>query len=66
MNITIEYRNPSPSHCEVVVWINGGNAGTLTLRQDELISFQTILASGMLPGDKFLGRGDPTPPQVNK
>lgn len=60
MKITLEYRNPSPTHCDVVFWVNGDNAGALTLRQEELIPFQHILATGTdNPFDTFLTRGNP-------
>lgn len=60
MKITLEYRNPSPTHCEVVIWVNGANAGTLTLRQNELFPFQHIIATGTDTSfDTFLSRGNP-------
>lgn len=69
MRITIEYRNPTPTHCNVAVWVNGALAGTLRLRQDELMTFQTVLQAGLsfrgtaeFPADEFLARGNPDPP----
>lgn len=62
MNITLDYRNPSPSHCNVAVFINGALTGTLTLRQDELATFQHILIHGMSANrDTFLSTGNPDP-----
>lgn len=54
MRITLDYRNPTPSHCGVAIFVNGALAGTLTLRQDEIVSFQQILAAGCQTfGDKL-------------
>jgi hypothetical protein len=62
MRITLEYRNPTPSHCTVVVFVNGAQAGTLRLRQDEIVGFQQIVEHGCAKGiDHFLGRGNPNP-----
>lgn len=62
MNITLDYRNPTHAHCDVAVYVNGALTGVLKLRQDELDSFQFIVANGMnLPGDVFLSTGDPGP-----
>ena len=64
MNITIEYRNPTLAHCDVVIFVNGANVGTLRLRQEEIVSFQMILSGGCRRGlDTFLGRGHPNPPE---
>ncbi len=60
MKITLDYRNPTPSHCDVAVFVNGALAGVLTLRQEELGSFQQVIVNGLsLPHDEFLGTGDP-------
>lgn len=61
MNITLEYRNPTPSHCDVAVFVNGAYTGLLKLRQDELDLFQHVIQHGLdeKRGDRFLGRGDP-------
>ena len=62
MKITLEYRNPTPVHCDVVVFINGTNTGTLRLRQEEIVSFQTIVDYGCCRGiDTFLSRGNSNP-----
>lgn len=67
MKITIEYRNPTPTHCTVAIWVNGGFAGELTLRQEELGGFQYILADGCVDGyDEFLAKGDPNWLEKNK
>ena len=59
MKITLEYRNPSPSHCDVAVFINGALTGILTLRQDEIGSFDQIISHGCAKDiDYFLGRGN--------
>lgn len=63
MRLTIEYRRPSPSHCDVAVYVNHALAGTLTLRQEELSDFHQILARGCGTGlHYFLATGLPTPP----
>jgi hypothetical protein len=60
MTITLEYRDPSSTHCTVVVFINGANTGQLRLRQEELVTFQLVLQRGLsMPGDAFLARGNP-------
>jgi hypothetical protein len=62
MKITFDYRNPTPSHCDVAVFVNGALAGVLRLRQDELSDFQGIVNGGLtLPTDEFLGTGNPDP-----
>jgi hypothetical protein len=47
MRITLDYRNPSPSHCNVAVFVNGALAGVLTLRQEELADFQAVIEQGL-------------------
>lgn len=60
MKITIEFRNPTPSHCDVAVFINGANTGTLRLRQEELFTFQEILFKGAVKGiDTIISKGNP-------
>lgn len=62
MKIHLDYRNPTPTHCDVAVFVNGALAGVLTLRQEELDSFQGVIAHGLtLKTDEFLGTGDPGP-----
>lgn len=63
MKITLEYRDPTPSHCDVAVFINGALAGVLKLRQEEVGSLDMIIAHGCVRGiDVFLSRGNPNPP----
>ena len=45
-SISIDFRNPTPSHCEVAIFVNGAQAGVITLRQDELMDFQSIILDG--------------------
>lgn len=61
IDLAIEYRNPTPSHCDVAVWVNAALAGTLRLRQEELLTFQDILLHGISDrcGDTFVARGSP-------
>jgi hypothetical protein len=60
MKITLDYRNPSPSHCDVAVFLNNAFTGTLTLRREELDVFQHIIVNGLSPvHDQFLATGDP-------
>lgn len=62
MRITLDYRNPTPSHCKVAVFVNGAFAGTLTLRQDEVIGFQQVLRAGLsLSIDTLTVTGNPDP-----
>lgn len=65
MTIHLVYRNPTPAHCDVVVFVNGGQAGTLRLRQEEIVGFQQIVQHGCAKGiDEFLARGNPNPPEA--
>lgn len=60
MKIVLEYRNPTPTHCDVAVFVNGALAGVLNIRQEEVDEFQQVIASGLhAPGDSFSARGDP-------
>lgn len=62
MTIILEYRNPTPSHCDVAVFVNGALTGTLRLRQEEVVGFQQIVSAGCkTPLDSFLSRGTPDP-----
>ncbi len=62
MNITLEYRNPTISHCDVAVFINGALSGTLCMRQDEIVKFELVISHGLnLKTDNFLSRGNPDP-----
>jgi hypothetical protein len=63
MKITLEYRNPTPSHVDIAVFINGRNCGTLRVGQDDVIGLQQIISHGCAKGiDEFLGRGRSLPP----
>jgi hypothetical protein len=60
VKITIDYRNPTPVHCDVAIFVNGALAGTITLRQEELFHFQHILLNGMSHKyDQFFATGNP-------
>jgi hypothetical protein len=62
MRITLDYRDPSPSHCYVAIFINGAYSGQICLRQEEIDSFQHIIRQGMtLAQDEFLATGNPDP-----
>lgn len=62
MKITLDFRNPTPSHCDVAVFVNGALTGVLKLRQDEIATFQHIILYGMhVKRDEFLGTGNPGP-----
>jgi hypothetical protein len=66
MRITLDYRNPTPAHCDVAVFINGALTGFLKLRQEEIDSFQHIIRQGMtLPDDVFLATGNPGDFKIN-
>lgn len=64
MNITLDYRDPTPAHCKVAVYLDGALTGILTLRQDELATFQHILIHGMSHRDTFLATGNPNPAEI--
>jgi hypothetical protein len=60
VKITLDYRNPTPSHCEVAVFVNGALSGVLTLRQEEIDVFQDVVVQGLkFKGDEFLATGNP-------
>lgn len=61
MNITIEHRNPTASHCDVAIFIDGALVGVLRLRQEEVGGFNQILSRGCRQFDQFVARGNPTP-----
>src|SRR3990172_9004511 len=55
MKIHLEYRNPTHSHFDIAIFINGALAGEITLRQGEIITFQDIILHGINPKlDKLL------------
>jgi len=47
MRIHFEYKNPTPSHCDIAIFVNGALAGRITLRQDEILIFQNIILQGI-------------------
>jgi hypothetical protein len=58
MDIVLDYRNPTPTHCQVAVFVNGALTGVLTLRQEELVSFDQIMSIGCAGDmDTFVGKG---------
>lgn len=65
MNITLDYRNPTPAHCDVAVFLDGALVGVLTLRQEDLATFQHIIIHGIRESrDTFLGTGNPDPKET--
>jgi len=61
MKITFDYRNATPSHCDVAIFVNGALAGELKLRQDEIAAFQQIVQRGTDPErDSFDSGGQST------
>ena len=59
MRIHFEYKNPTPSHCDIAIFVNGALAGEITLRQGEIITFQDIILHGINPKlDKFNATGN--------
>jgi hypothetical protein len=62
MKIHLDYRNPTPSHCDVALYLDGALTGTLKLRQSEVLAFQMVIANGMHSTlDEFLATGNPDP-----
>lgn len=60
MRVTLDYRKPTPAHCDVAIFVNGALAGTIKLRQDECFAFQGIVSGGCRPTlDTFLSTGSP-------
>jgi hypothetical protein len=67
MKILLEFRNPTPAHCDVAVFINGACTGTLRLGQEDITNFHSIVSHGCLDGlDTFLSRGNPNPPESDE
>jgi len=46
MKISLDYRNPTPSHMQVAVFVNGALAGVLTLRTEEVVPFTKVILNG--------------------
>lgn len=61
MRLHINFRNPTPSHCDVAVFVNGALAGVLTLRQEELFDFQDIVFNGQGEYHQVRSDGNPNP-----
>lgn len=64
MKVHLDYRNPTATHCDVAIFLDGALCGTLTLRQLELVPFQQIIVNGIncTPTlDDFLATGNPDP-----
>ena len=62
MKITLDYRNPTQSHCDVAVFVNGALAGQLTLRQTEVGGFDQIIHHGAAKClDTIVSRGPTLP-----
>lgn len=40
MRITLDFRNETPAHCDVAVFVEGALAGTITLRREECAPFR--------------------------
>jgi len=52
MRITINILKGNPAHITFDVFVNGGNSGTLILRQDEFHQFMEILQPDEIHDDK--------------
>ena len=60
MKIALDYRNPTPTHCDVAVFVNGALAGVLNMRQEGVDEFQHVIKIGLhTPGDSLSARDDP-------
>lgn len=67
MDVLLHYRNPSPGHCEVVIFVNGAQAGVIKLRQEEITGFQQIMQHGCFQNiDTFRATGNPNPQEEDK
>lgn len=51
MKLTLQYRNPTPAHCDVAVFVNGALAGELRLRQEEVADFTALAMFGPTDAD---------------
>lgn len=64
MMIHLRYEHATPSHCDVVIFVNGAQAGRLVLRREEIDGFQRVISQGCVPGlDRFRASGDLNPPE---
>lgn len=67
MDVTLEFRDWTPTHCDVAVFVNHALSGTLRLRQEELAGFTCIFARGHDPDGAFSARITiPTDPKLVK
>lgn len=57
MKIALDYGNPTPTHCDVAVFVNGALAGVLNMRQEGVDEFQHVIKIGLhTPGDSLSAR----------
>lgn len=64
MRIALDLRHPTPSHCDVAVFVNGALAGVLTLRQAEIVEFRALVVAGAVNlGARIELTGSGEPPQ---
>jgi hypothetical protein len=61
MRVTFNYRNPTPAHCDVAVFVNGALAGTLRMRRDEVVDLRRIVMAGCGDEDFFVAHGSTSP-----
>lgn len=59
MRIHLRIDDANPTHTRFTVFVNGGNAGQLCLRNEEFDDFAEIVAEGICPlkGDGFKRTG---------
>ena len=60
MNITLIHKNPTPTHCEIEVIIDGDSVGILRPKQSRIGLLNIILTEGINPKfDTFVSKGNP-------
>ena len=58
MKIHLRANHVNAGHTNFTIFVNGGNAGTVTMRRDEAANFHQIVAMGCKqPIDEFVSTG---------
>lgn len=47
MNVHLDYRNQTPAHVHVAIFVNHGLTGVLCLRRDEVQQFESVFRRGL-------------------
>jgi hypothetical protein len=67
MKIHFDYRNANDAHCDVVIFIDGQNVGTLRVGQSDVVGLQQIVSAGCARGiDQFNATGHSLPEELQE